>query len=269
MIVLSRTVRFSVNPGDPPPAPGAAPPRPRNGFAGWPSPHGLARYYELRVDVAGAVSPVTGYFVNIQDIDLAVRSSVIPIIARACADSPATDPASLLPSLADALRRALVGDLRALCWSITPTCSLTLEGDDMTHVLLRQRFEFAASHRLHAPTLSDEENRRLFGKCNLPSGHGHNYVVEPAVRLPITKGAPAFTIHDLERLTAEHVIARYDHRHLNLDTKEFGESGVNPSVENIARVCFDLLDAPVKDAGASLHTVTVWETEKTSATYPA
>ena len=137
----------------------------------------------------------------------------------------------------------------------------------MTKAILRQRFEFAAAHRLHVPSLSDDENRRLFGKCNHPSGHGHNYVVEPAVAVPT--GMPAFALADLERLTHERVIERFDHKHLNLDTSEFGVGGLNPSVENIARVCFDLLRESVHAAGGELVAVTVWETEKTCAAYPA
>jgi 6-pyruvoyltetrahydropterin/6-carboxytetrahydropterin synthase len=71
----------------------------------------------------------------------------------------------------------------------------------------------------------------------------------------------------LEAIVMREVIDRFDHRHLNADCAEF--AALNPSVENIARVCHGLLDAPVRSGGARLRRVTVWETEKTSATYPA
>jgi hypothetical protein len=59
-------------------------------------------------------------------------------------------------------------------------------------VIIRQKFDFAAAHRLHTPSLSEEENRRIFGKCNNPSGHGHNYQVEPAVEVELdASAAPA------------------------------------------------------------------------------
>ena len=84
---------------------------------------------------------------------------------------------------------------------------------------------------------------------------------------------PTFSLETLERITAERVISRFDHAHLNEDTAEFDTSrgGVNPSVENIARVCYDLLAPAVVSASpdARLRSVTVWETDKTSATYPA
>ncbi|MEM7622655.1 MAG: 6-carboxytetrahydropterin synthase, partial [Planctomycetota bacterium] len=99
------------------------------------------------------------------------------------------------------------------------------------------------------------------------SGHGHNYQVEPAVR--ITPGA-AFDLATLERLTGEAVIDPFDHTHLNEDTPDFNtQSGVNPSVENIAKVFFDRLAPKLTAAGAELATITVWETDRTSATYPA
>lgn len=142
-----------------------------------------------------------------------------------------------------------------------------------TVALLRQQFDFAAAHRLHVPTLSDEENRRIFGKCNNLRGHGHNYRVEPCVEVSVQQGGPpAISLAEFERLTVEHIIARFDHTHLNDDTAEFNTArgGMNPSVENIARVCFERLAPAIRAAapGAKLRYVTVWETDKTSSTYP-
>ncbi|MEO0483847.1 MAG: 6-carboxytetrahydropterin synthase, partial [Planctomycetota bacterium] len=138
--------------------------------------------------------------------------------------------------------------------------------------LLRERFDFAAAHRLHVPTLSDDENRAIFGKCNNPSGHGHNYQIEPCVELDTAALADVpFGFAELERATHEQVITPFDHKHLNTDTPEFGEAGVNPSVENMARVFFDRLAPAVRraSAAATLRSITVWETDRTSCTYPA
>ncbi len=156
-------------------------------------------------------------------------------------------------------------------------------------VLLRVRAEFSAAHRLHAPGLSDEQNRALFGKCNNPSGHGHNYAVEAAVSLPASGGGPSLTPAALEALLDRHVVEPFDHKHLNIDTRDFNtdRGGVIPSVENIARVCYDRLAPHVAQLGthaaqygtntgpgaghvaANLASVTVWETDRTCATYPA
>lgn len=265
MIRLSRTVRFAVNPVEAPPQPV------RNGFAGWPAARGLARQYELVVHAAGTVDQRIGFFINIQDIDRIVREHAIPLIERACRERPATEPVELMGALVAGMQGHFRGALESVAWMVTPTHSIEMEAKRMDSVVIRQRFEFAASHRLYSPALSDEENRRLYGKCSSPNGHGHNYVVEPGVRVRLDpRGRPTFTLDDLERLTGETVIARFDHKHLNLDAREFAQDGgVLPSVENIARVCFDLLAPGVRAAGADLEAVTVWETGKTSATYPA
>ena len=135
-------------------------------------------------------------------------------------------------------------------------------------VILRETFEFAASHRLHLSHRSDGENRALFGKCNNPNGHGHNYRIAVSVEVPAEQSAdarPGFT--ELERIVESEIMARFDHKHLNLDCPEFAMT--NPSVENIARISFEVLAEPFAAAGGRLRDVEVWETEKTSCRYPA
>lgn len=135
-------------------------------------------------------------------------------------------------------------------------------------VILRETFEFAASHRLHLSHRSDGENRALFGKCNNPNGHGHNYRIAVSVEVPAEKSAdarPGFA--EIERIVESEIMARFDHKHLNLDCPEFAMT--NPSVENIARISFEVLAEPFAAAGGRLRDVEVWETEKTSCRYPA
>ena len=261
MLFLSRTVRFAVNDG---PDSG---PAPTNGYGGKPAIRGLGRWYEVAIACRGKADPTTGYFMDIKAIDRAARETVIPAIAEACAKTPDADATPVLARAIPALNESLRGSVHSVRWSLTPFCSLEIRATTMNKAILRQRFEFAASHRLHAPTLSDEENRRLFGKCNHPNGHGHNYVVEPAIAVDV--GANRLALHEIERIVDGLVIERFDHKHLNLDTDEFRDGAMNPSVENIAKVCFDLLREPLGAAGGDLRSVTVWETEKTCATYPA
>ena len=139
----------------------------------------------------------------------------------------------------------------------------------MDHVLISQQFEFSAAHRLHSPDLDEAANRQTFGKCNNPSGHGHNYRLEPIVSTPLaaTDGAATFDLRHLEQIVDETVIQRFDHTHLNLDTTEFAQ--LNPTLEHIAKVCYDLLEPRIDEAGGRLVRIRVWETEKSSCTYPA
>ena len=132
-------------------------------------------------------------------------------------------------------------------------------------VLLSQKFEFSASHRLHNPSLSDEANRDTFGKCNNPHGHGHNYEVQVALIGEPDSGGVLVDIPTFERTVAEVAIDRFDHKNLNVELPEF--ENVIPSVENIARAIYRLLKPRFADARARLASVTVWETPKTSCEY--
>jgi len=231
---------------------------------------GLGRHYEVDVACEGEADPRTGYSIDIREIDRAVRLRVAPLLAEQIRTEEAVEPHALLPHLIRAAQEDLAAPVASLTLWLTPTYSVSIEAQDMTTILIRQRFEFAAAHRLHVPEWDEERNRGVFGKCNNPSGHGHNYAFEPVVevRLP-EKGAVPFTLADLERVTDERIVDRFDHKHLNADCPEFAE--LNPSVEHIAKVCFDILAPAIHESceAARLRSVTVWETEKTSCVYPA
>lgn len=253
---VMREVRFSLGP------PGG---KVTNSFAGWPIATGVQPYWVLQAVVVGKPDVRTGYLVSIAVIDRLLREWAIPLIERLCTKEE-REPAQIALAVAhDLLPRAPAGT-RWAGWhlKLTPylTYSILPGAPDMLHVT--QTFEFAAAHRLHCPSMSDEENRACFGKCNNANGHGHNYVLEVTQAghgdgrssdlLPV----PAF-----ERIVKERVIDRFDHKHLNEDCPEFRE--LNPSVENIARVIWTLLENSVSPA--RLARVRVWETSKTYAEY--
>lgn len=133
-------------------------------------------------------------------------------------------------------------------------------------VLISQQFDFAAAHRLHVDSMTEQQNQQIFGKCNNPSGHGHNYRLQVTVACPIDSTGRIMSAQQLDQIVDEHIIERFDHKHLNCDSPEFAD--LNPSVENIARVIYNLLDEQLANAPAELHQVKVWETDKTSCTYP-
>lgn len=100
-------------------------------------------------------------------------------------------------------------------------------------MIVIRRYKFAASHRLHAPSLPDEANRELYGKCNNPYGHGHNYVLEVSVQGPVDEATGRVTNpRRLDQYVQECVLEAYDHKDLNQDVAEFRD--VVPTTENLA-----------------------------------
>jgi 6-pyruvoyltetrahydropterin/6-carboxytetrahydropterin synthase len=264
---LHRTVRFSINPdgstqGD-------------NNFVSTPAFRGLARFYEITIGVLGVPDNDTGYLIGIQDLDTLVRSQVVPIIADTCDNAPTTNPLTLMPALWLAAAAESPHPLALLRWTLTPYYHLdmTPETHQTNRALFRQSFEFAAAHRLHSPKLSDEQNAAFFGKCNNPSGHGHNYRFEPtfAVSLDHSEGIDVQQL--IQNAVNEAIIAPLDHTFLNTDSPWFDQAsgGIIPSVEHIAKVCFEQLLQRLEknEHGIELVQMQVWETEKTSAIYPA
>ena len=270
MLEVSRTVRFCVN--DPPTSP-AKPhggPARDNTFAAWPPIRGLGRYYELDVTCRGTADDRTGYFINIKHLDQAVQQHALPRIHRALARSAGSDNlpvGQLLRDMLADLQPPLRESVTRIVFRLTPTCRIALRSHDMDHVLIRQQYEFSAAHRLHAPGLSDQQNREIFGKCNNPAGHGHNYRLEVAVRLPIDPDGRTADVEQIDARVNRHAIELLDHKHLNNDVPQFAR--LNPSVENIVKVVWDMLAVRFDDLGpgASLEELSVWETSKTVCTY--
>ena len=98
-----------------------------------------------------------------------------------------------------------------------------------------RRYRFAASHRLHSAQFSEQENRELYGKCNNPYGHGHDYVLEVTAAGPLDPASgQAVHIPDLDGLVSEQVLRDFDHKYLNADLNEF--QTLVPTSENIMRV---------------------------------
>jgi len=99
-------------------------------------------------------------------------------------------------------------------------------------VRLTSRYRFSASHRLDTPALSPEENRRLYGKCNNPHGHGHDYVLDITVDGPVDEDGQVVNREALDAVVRERVLARLDHKNLNADIPEL--SGSVTTTENLA-----------------------------------
>jgi len=102
-----------------------------------------------------------------------------------------------------------------------------------------RRYRFCAAHRLHTEHLSAEENQAVFGKCNNPNGHGHNYVVLVTVSgVDETGSGRRVAIDELDRIVADRIIARFDHQDLNLDPEFASQTTTG---ENLVLLIWDLL----------------------------
>jgi 6-pyruvoyltetrahydropterin/6-carboxytetrahydropterin synthase len=261
MFRLTREVRFAINGVDDPQLRG----RPGNGYAGFPALVGYGPCLTLRVTLAGPLDPQSSYLVNIKQIDATVRRVAIPFVADCVAGAPPLTPALLTARLYQMLQAWPPLELAELRLGLSPFLAYCVRAPEISMVRLSQKFEFSATHRLHNPRLSEADNQNLFGKCNNPHGHGHNYELQVTLAGEPDENGVVVQIPELERIVGSTVIDRFDHKNLNVELPEFRE--LIPSVENIAMTAFRLLKPKFAGTRATLASVTVWETPKTWCEY--
>jgi 6-pyruvoyltetrahydropterin/6-carboxytetrahydropterin synthase len=128
---------------------------------------------------------------------------------------------------------------------------------------LWRRYRFSASHRLHSAQLGEDENRRVYGKCNNPYGHGHNYVVEAAFSGPVDAATGMIAnLADLDAFVEREVVEPFDHKYLNEEIEEFRAHV--PTTENI---CIEIFHRLTRFPRARLERVRVEETGLNSFEY--
>ena len=133
----------------------------------------------------------------------------------------------------------------------------------MPRVTVTRRVHFNAAHRLHNPALSDADNARLYGPCNNPNSHGHNYELDVSVEGEIDpRTGFVADLGAVKRVVEERVVACLDHKNLNLDVPEF--KSLNPTTENLVVVIWKLLDGQLPGRLARL---VLWETPRNKAEY--
>ncbi len=133
-------------------------------------------------------------------------------------------------------------------------------------VAVFRREHFNAAHRLNNPFWDDATNARIFGKCNNPHFHGHNYeLIVKVIGVPDEATGYVYDMKLLSGLIKENVLDRFDHKNLNLDTAEF--KNINPSAENIVVVIYTILREKI-DPRFDLQ-VRLYETERNFVEYPA
>ncbi len=134
----------------------------------------------------------------------------------------------------------------------------------MPRCIVTRRVHFNAAHRLCNPRLSDAENERIFGVCNNPNFHGHNYNLDVSVEGEIDPATGyVLDINRLKEVVTACLVRHLDHKNLNLDVAWFRE--LIPTAENIAVVCWRVLEPAVRPA--TLKRIRLWETERNCVDY--
>jgi len=242
-------------------------------FGRWASRYNHGHNYHLEATVAGHVDPPTGMVVNIKRID----DILDQVIVDACDGKSLNDEVSFfkseLPTVENILRfcreqiiPALPAEVSLTEIKLEETPNLYGEWHEKTQMTtLTRTYEFAAAHRLHSNALSSEVNEELFGKCNNPSGHGHNYVLEVTVTgQPDPQTGMLVDLGRLDEVVNAEVVDRYDHKHLNLDLPEFADKP--SSSENIVSEIWSRLDGKLP---AKLQRVRLFETARSVFTIEA
>jgi len=235
-------------------------------FGKWASPFNHGHNYVLDVTTTGSVQPATGMVVNIKDIDEVLQERVV----RQFDGKSIPDEVEHFQAHASTLENLLLY-IQTQLYEIPPAARLTsLRLEEMPtlwaeynvesqpRMTLTRSYEFAASHRLHSDKLSPAENLDVFGKCNNPAGHGHNYVLEVTVSgEPDARTGMMVDLEALDAAVQDLVVDRYDHKNFNCDLPEF--AGLNPTSEVVAQKIWERLNGALP---ASLYRIRLHETAR-------
>ena len=224
-------------------------------FGATANPNSHGHNYVLEVTVKGDVAPEHGMVVNIANLDGLLKERVVadydhklinhqhPVFANNPDLQPTCENLAIQiwRTIELHLKEATLRRVR-LYEDSTAFADYYGEGKMVYHTKV---YEFSASHRLHSLELGDAENQRIFGKCNNPHGHGHNYVLEVMIKGEVNPRTGLVTdLGFLDRIMEKQIYARFDFKHLNLDTPEF--ETMNPTSENFVKVLWDILEPHLK-----------------------
>ncbi|QPJ65488.1 MAG: 6-carboxytetrahydropterin synthase [Candidatus Nitrohelix vancouverensis] len=131
-------------------------------------------------------------------------------------------------------------------------------------IYITRKLEFCASHRLYNPTFSDEKNAAVFGLCNNPNGHGHNYTLEVTICGEVDpKTGMVLDLKELKRIINQEIVDKVDHRNLNVDVDFL--QGVIPTAENLAIHFWNILEDKISNG--KLHQLKLFESDRNFVVY--
>ncbi|RRR74957.1 MAG: 6-pyruvoyl tetrahydropterin synthase [Candidatus Viridilinea halotolerans] len=232
------------------------------------SPYGHGHNYRLEVTITGTLDAATGMVMNMTDLKALVNTVLEEFDHKHLNEDtpyfkeqmPTTE--NLVRVLWQLIAARLPTVARLAHLRLYEQSDLWADYDGADETIFARAYTFASAHRLHAPSLSDAENRAIYGKCNNPNGHGHNYTLE--VSIAGTVDAATGMVIDLEALdrTVRSVLDQLDFHHLDRELAAFADK---PSTaENIVVYLWGEL-AP-RFEGRLCH-LKLWETRNNTFTY--
>lgn len=261
MYYLSRRIEFSA--AHRYEVPGWSPEENQRRFGVCSRPNGHGHDYKLEIMVRGDLDEKSGIVVNTTEIKNKATAFVEEQLDGKFLNDEVEYFGSRVPTTENLVRfiwDSLNGQLEGCKLHrirLHENHYLTAEKEENSVLTLTRKYHFCAAHRLHSNHLSLEENKRLFGKCNNPHGHGHNYYLDVTVMGepdPVT--GMIMSLSELDEIVESLVLNKFDHMNLNLDTDEFKE--LNPTSEVVAMVIYGMLEPHIP----SLYKIGLWETEK-------
>jgi 6-pyruvoyltetrahydropterin/6-carboxytetrahydropterin synthase len=227
--------------------------------------------YVLTATIAGSIDPATGFLADFRELDALLKAVTDPLdhrqLDREYAALAGREPcveaiaSALFTELGPRVARAIHG-VRLAAARVNETTDLWADANGGDDVELTRAYGFSAAHRLADPRRSDEENRRIYGKCANPHPHGHDYRFEVTVRgHPDARSGLVVDLASLDRAVNEAVVSRFDHRYLNVEVAPF--TTTIPTAERIAEEIWKHLAPTVE----GLARVVVYETPCSAFTY--
>lgn len=234
-------------------------------FDKWASPYNHGHNYVLEYTIKGKLNPHHNMVINIKEIDNLLKKNIVSVLDGKSINDEVDE--IKIPTLEN-IAKFIYLKMKNLPDNISFHKLILKETHDLwaelfligekTMITLTRVYEFSASHRLHVDELPESENIALFGKCNNPAGHGHNFILEVTVTgEPHETTGMICSINELDNAVHRLVIDRYDHKNLNCDLPEF--ENINPTSEIVTKTIWRTLDGNLP---AKLYRVVLRETAR-------
>ncbi|NJN18239.1 MAG: 6-pyruvoyl tetrahydropterin synthase [Oscillochloris sp.] len=226
-------------------------------------PYGHGHNYTLDVTVTGTLDPRTGMVMNMTDLK-ALVNTILDAFDHRHLNEDTPYFRDILPTTENIVRvlwrliaAHLPAEARLARLRLYEMQDLWAEYDGSDETTFARAYTFSAAHRLHAPALSDAENRAIYGKCNNPNGHGHNYTLEVSVCGPLDpETGMAIDMVTMDQ-TVRAVLDALDFRHLDNEIAAFAT--MPSTAENIVVYLWEQLEPRL---GGRLAHLKLWETRK-------